>query len=138
MVYEIISKRVIWFVDDFTKPEFKVTPEEHFGGPKESDAPAWRNTPEETIASFVRVFGSIWDACVALAEEEKARKDNYERGEWHYTGCKAEALVKVGDNVPFTIATPGVMGISSMSPESYLDSVEESQYELLDNILGQS
>jgi hypothetical protein len=137
MVGKVLNKIVEWHDDLYAKHEFKTTPEEHYGGPKESNGPLWQYMPEESKDTFIKVFGSIWNTCVALAEEEAANKAAFEAGEWKYLGCSAYAIIEVpGSNDTIKITTPGVSGIPSSSPDDYLKEIERSQMELLELMLS--
>lgn len=61
---------------------YKTTPEGYYG----KDGSEWEHVNEDQKLEVIKKYGSIWNACVAYAEEDKKRLESFERGDL-YSEC---------------------------------------------------
>lgn len=69
-------------------------------------------------------------------EEDQARLDAFNSGDWHMLGILVRAELVV-NGVPQTIQSPGLWAIESDSGNDYLNEVAGDEYEQLLEILSQ-
>jgi hypothetical protein len=67
-------------------------------------------------------------------EQDYLRMENYNRGDWHMLGIRAEARVVVKDTVQ-TITSCGLWGVESDSEDDYLKEVGQEELSGLREIL---
>lgn len=133
-VVKIEVKRI---VDEYPDLSFlETTPEYHYG----VDGYNWRHVSEEDRKKVIEQYGSIWNACVVYADQDRARLDAYNRGTWWMIGIKAVATIHIplGDGVSNiqTIESAGLWGIESDSGDDYLQEVGKGQVEEVKGYLG--
>ena len=132
-VVKIEVKRIVDENPDLSFLE--TTPEYHYG----TNGSNWEHVPEEDIQKIVRQYGSIWNACIAYAKQDKERMGAYNRGDWHMIGIKAVATVHIpinDNNVKIqTIDSGGLWGIESDSDDDYIKDIGREQISDVKNYL---
>lgn len=108
----------------------ETTPEYHYG----EDGRDWQHVSEEEKRKVIEQYGSIWNACVAYAEQDAERLAAFNRGDWNMIGIMAEAEVLIPeDTIPGPswliqhITSGGLWGIESNSGEEYFAEVEKEE-----------
>lgn len=104
-------------------------PEGHYG----VDGSSWVHVTDEDKQEIINKYGSIWNACVEYAKQDKKRLDDYNRGTWEMIGIKAVATIHIPicDNTVKiqTIDSGGLFGIASDSDNSDIKDAEICQIE---------
>jgi hypothetical protein len=105
----------------------ETTPEHHYG----KNGSNWDHVSEEDIQRVINQYGSIWNACIAYAKQDKERLDTYNRGVWEMIGIRAVATIHIpvdGDTVKIqTIDSGGLFGIESDSDNNYIQDIGREQ-----------
>ncbi len=105
----------------------ETTTEHHYG----KDGSNWEHVSEEDIQKIIHNYGSIWNACMVYAKQDKERLDAYNRGVWEMIGIKAIATIHIpvdGDTVKIqTIDSRGLFGIESDSDNGYIQDIGREQ-----------
>lgn len=132
-VIKIDVKRI---VDDNPDLSFlETTPEYHHG----KDGSSWGHVSEEDRQRIIAQYGSIWNACVEYAKQDKERLDAYNRCVWEMIGIRAVAIVHIpiDDNTVKiqTIDSGGLFGIESDSGDSYIQDIGREQIAEVKNYL---
>ena len=124
-VIKIEIKRILDENPDLSFLE--TTPEYHYG----TDGSNWAHVPEDDIQKVVKQYGSIWNACIAYAKQDKERLDAYNRGDWKMIGIKAVATIHIptnNNNVNVqNIYSKGLWGIESDSDDDYIKDIGREQ-----------
>lgn len=106
----------------------ETTPEYHYG----KNGSNWEHVSEEDRQKIIAQYGSIWNACMTYAKNDKERLEAYNRGTWEMIGIKAVATIHIpvdGDNTVKiqTIDSGGLFGIESDEGEDYIKDIEREQ-----------
>jgi len=113
----------------------ETTTEYHYG----KDGSNWEHVPEEDIKRIAENYGSIWNACMVYAKQDKERLEDYNKGVWEMIGIKAVATIHIpiNDNTVKiqTIDSGGLFGIESDSDNSYIQDIGREQIEEVKNYL---
>lgn len=124
------SIRTCRVIDEYPDLSYlETTASSHFG----KDGANWLHVSREDRIKVVKEHGTVWDACIAYALQDKERLAAYNRGEWHMLGISAKATVLIPtETVPPSwkiqeITSGGLWGIESDSDEEYLKQVEDEQ-----------
>lgn len=132
-VVKIEVKRI---VDENPDMSFlETTPEYHYG----KDGSNWVCVSEEDRQRIIAQYGSIWNACVEYAKQDREHLDTYNRGIWEMIGIRAVAVIHIpiNDNTVKiqTIDSGGVFGIESDSGDSYIQDIGREQIAEVKNYL---
>lgn len=116
----------------------ETTPEHHYG----ENGSEWKHVSEEDIQKIIHNYGSIWNACMVYAKQDKRRLDDYNKGVWEMIGIKAVATIHIpvddkNDNTVKiqTIDSGGLFGIESDSDDSYIQDIGREQIAEVKNYL---
>lgn len=115
-------------IDEYPDLSFlRTTPEYHYG----KDGSNWIHVSEEDRQNEIAKYGSIWNACIEYAKQDKERMDAYIRGEWDMIGIKAVATIHIpirdNDTKIQTIDSGYLWGIESDSDNSHLQEIEKER-----------
>lgn len=132
-VVKIEVKRI---VDENPDVSFlETTPEYHYG----KNGSNWKHVSEDDIQKIIHNYGSIWNACMVYAKQDKERLDAYNRGVWEMIGIRAVATIRIpvnDDTVKIqTIDSGGLFGIESDSDDSYIKDIGRCQIDEVKNYL---
>lgn len=132
-VVKIEVKRIVDENPDLSFLE--TTPEYHYG----KNGSNWSHVSEEGRQRIIAKYGSIWNACMAYAKQDKERLDAYNRGVWEMIGIRAVATIHIpadDDTVKIqTIDSGGLFGIESDSDDSYIHDIGREQIAEVKNYL---
>ena len=105
----------------------ETTPEYHYG----IDGSNWKHVSDEDRQRVIAQYGSIWNACMAYAKQDKERLDAYNRGVWNIIGMRAVATIHISidNNIVKiqTIESGGLFGIESDSGDDYIEDIGRDQ-----------
>jgi len=112
----------------------ETTPEYHYG----ENGSEWEHVSEDDIKKIIEKHGSIWNACMEYAKQDRERLDAYNRGNWEMIGIKAVATIHIpvnnginngnDDTVKIqAIESGGLFGIESDSDDDYIQDIGREQ-----------
>jgi hypothetical protein len=131
-VVKIEVKRIVDEDPDLSFLE--TTPEGHYG----IDGSDWVHVSEDDKQVVINKYGSIWNACVECAKQDKERLDAYNRGDWEMIGIRAMATIHIPVNNAVkiqTINSGGLFGIASDSDDSDIQEIGIDQIDEVKNYL---
>ena len=125
----VVEIDVIEYEDEIPDlSHLKITPEGHYG----IDGSEWKGVSEESKSEVIKKYGSIWNACVEYAKQDKERLDAFHRGEWKMLCIMASAKIQIptGNGLISQIIQSGTMcGIESDSSEEHVLGLEDEEIE---------
>lgn len=135
---KLVKVTIKWVPDD--NPDLgylETTPEEHYG----ENGSNWAHVSNEDKQKVIEQYGSIWNACVAYARQDRERLESYGRS-WYMQGCYAVAEIHIltqqgGHSTIQHIRSGGLWGIESDSDGDYKQEIEQEQLADLKSQLDQ-
>jgi hypothetical protein len=124
----VSSVRLVWTHDPDSEPDYlETTAQLHYG----KDGAAWSHVPEADLERVKAEFGSVWDACVAYANQDAERLSRFKAGDWWFEGCYAVAEISYENSTRSyrldKLRSAGLWGIESDSGSEYRKSVEADE-----------